>query len=123
MMALLNWKIGDASSAIDGGKRSISGSSPTQTSELFVAQACSSCVMKLLIRSGSCDSCTRREAALLQMNEKNGNRRRRHARHARRLTHRGRPNLVELLSNLSRKAGDQRVVQLGGQRRLFVPPL
>src|SRR5579884_3362737 len=46
MMALLNWKIGEAWSATVRGKRSISGSSPTQTSESLPAQHEASCVKK-----------------------------------------------------------------------------
>ena len=57
------------------------------------------------------------------MHQQDGNRRRRDAGDARRLAHRGRANLLELLPHFVREARDARVVEIGGQARFLVAPL
>ena len=59
----------------------------------------------------------------LEMHQQDGNRRGRDARDARRLAHRGRANLLELLAHFVREPGDARVVEVVGQARFFVAAL
>ena len=62
------------------------------------------------------------ETALLQMNQQQRDRRRRHARDARRLPQRGRPMARQRLAHLERQRGHCAVVQVVGQRQCSPAP-